>query len=109
MDAAVVDREASELARRVAEEFHPEKIILFGSRASGTADDESDIDLLVVMEHGGKPVRQAVAIRRFLNYFGALDLLVRSPGELERRVALGDWFLREVVSDGIVLYDRTHP
>jgi predicted nucleotidyltransferase len=101
--------EARELARRVAERFQPDKIILFGSLAAGYAESGSDIDLLVVMDCPYRPVEQAVAIRRFLDYARPLDVIVRTPAELERRLALGDWFLREVMEQGIVLYERPQP
>jgi len=33
---------------RLVAGFHPQRIILFGSQARGTADEHSDVDLLVV-------------------------------------------------------------
>lgn len=106
MESTVITPEVERLARRIAAEFRPEKIILFGSQAAGGADEGSDVDLLVVMESPLRPVEQAAEIRRFLKYSHPLDILVRSPAELERRLALGDYFLREVVSHGITLYER---
>ena len=94
-------------AREIAEKFKPEKIILFGSHATGRADAGSDVDLLVVMDHPGSPMDQAVAIRLFLNYRQPLDVLVRTPAELRQRLDLGDWFLREVVETGTILYERS--
>src|SRR5438874_1876437 len=99
--------EIQQLAQRVAQQFKPEKIILFGSHATGRADAGSDIDLLVVMDHPGSPMDQAVAIRLFLNYRQPLDVLVRTPAELRQRLDLGDWFLREVVETGTILYERS--
>src|SRR5437868_3341490 len=97
-----VSDEVQDLARRVAERFHPERIILFGSQAAGRADEGSDVDLLVIMDSPLRAVEQAVAIRRFLNYRRPLDVLVRAPAEIERRVALGDCFLREILEQGVV-------
>jgi hypothetical protein len=62
----------------------------------------------VVVEHSQRAVEQAIAVRRFLNYPGALDLLVRTPDELRRRLTLGDWFLRDILEYGTVLYERSH-
>ncbi|MBK7782541.1 MAG: nucleotidyltransferase domain-containing protein [Ardenticatenia bacterium] len=96
------------LADRVAEEFQPERIILFGSFVNGEPDADSDVDLLVVMETPMREVDQAIAIgQRWSHDFG-LDLIVRTPTNLNRRLALGDWFLREIVDHGQVLYERTH-
>jgi predicted nucleotidyltransferase len=50
-------------ARQVAERFHPEKIILFGSYAYGTPHEDSDVDILVVMP-ARKQIDQAVRIDR---------------------------------------------
>ena len=102
----MIAADIQELARRVAEAFNPERIILFGSQATGSTDEGSDVDLLVVMRYHGRPVEQAAAIRRFLNYARPLDILVRSPEELAHRVAQGDWFLRRAVEQGTVLYAR---
>jgi predicted nucleotidyltransferase len=104
----MIPADAQDIARKVAERFSPERIILFGSHATGAADAGSDIDLLVVMDCPGRPAEQAAAIRRYLNYTRPLDLLVRTPEDLERRLRLGDWFLREVMERGIVLYERPH-
>lgn len=101
-----MDAQIELIARRVAERFRPEKIILFGSHAAGAADAGSDIDLLVVMNCPGRPLDQAVAIRQFLEHRQPLDIIVRTPAELERRLALGDWFLRGIVERGTLLYER---
>src|SRR4026208_1607389 len=70
-------------ARQIAERFHPEKIILFGSYAYGTPHNESDVDLMVIM-----PVRDVVSMSirislAFERWF-SLDLLVRTPKQIER-------------------------
>src|SRR3954468_22216337 len=91
-------------ARQVAKSFHPEKIILFGSRAYGTPNDDSDVDLLVVM-----PTRdtsaQALRIWNALDAPFPMDLLVRTPVEWEWRLADGDMFIGEIAMRGKVLYE----
>ena len=96
------------VARDIAERFRPERIILFGSYAYGTPNDDSDVDLLVVMETGGDPVEIAGRILSETNRSCLLDVLVRTPQELRRRVELGDCFLREILAKGEVLYERAH-
>jgi predicted nucleotidyltransferase len=91
-------------ARRIAERFRPNKIILFGSFAYGTPRLDSDVDLMVVMP-AVNDFSQAVRIRYALPAPFPMDLLVRTPDELRRRVEDADWFLREVVEKGKVLYD----
>jgi predicted nucleotidyltransferase len=92
-------------SRHVAREFRPHKIILFGSYAYGRPTEASDVDLLVSMPHRGSAVRQAVKIEMKVHAPFPLDLLVRTPERLRRRVALGDWFLQEVLQKGRVLYE----
>lgn len=76
-------------------EFRPDKFILFGSYAYGAPNADSDVDLLVVMP-ARDHISQAVKIRLALPAPPfALDLLVRSPEKLQRRLAEGDSFLSE--------------
>ncbi len=95
------------VVKQVAEKFQPEKVILFGSYAYGTPKAESDVDLLVVMNTPLKQIDQAVRICQEIEYHFGLDLIVRTPETLERRLMLGDPFLAEVVHRGKVLYERT--
>ena len=99
--------EITEFARRVAEEFKPHRIILFGSHASGSADADSDVDLLVVMPYEDKSWYAATAIRERVRPGFPLDLLVRSPGEVGERLELGDPFFLEIADQGRVLYEST--
>jgi uncharacterized protein len=95
----------SRYARAVAEEFHPDKIILFGSYAYGTPHEDSDVDLLVVM-----PARnqhdQAVRILWRLAAPFPLDLIVRTPKEMAWRLEERESFLTTIVAQGKVLYEK---
>lgn len=91
-------------ARQIAERFQPEKIILFGSYAYGTPHEESDVDLLVIMP-AYDAVNQSIRICRAFDRPFALDLIVRTPRQIERGLRDDDWFLREVIEKGIVLYE----
>lgn len=93
-------------ARQIAEQFKPEKIILFGSYAYGKPHKDSDVDILVVMPAYDE-VNQAVRIRRRTDHPFPLDLIVRTPDDLRWRLEEGDWFMREIVSQGKVLYEKT--
>jgi len=95
----------AKLARQIAERFHPDSIILFGSHAYGEPDDDSDVDLLVIMP-AKNMVNQAAKIRLALDYDFPLDLIVRTPEYLEERLRMDDWFVREILSRGKVLYEK---
>ncbi len=92
-------------ARAIAEEFHPDKIILFGSHAYGTPHEDSDVDLLVIM-----PARnqhdQAVRIRWRLAAPFPVDLIVRTPKQMTWRLEESESFLTTIVSKGKVLYEK---
>jgi uncharacterized protein len=95
------------VVKQIAEQFQPDRIILFGSYAYGKPRPESDVDLLVVMDTSLRETEQAVQICQSIPYHFGLDLLVRTPATLTRRLALGDQFLHEIISEGKVLYERT--
>ena len=91
----------------LAREFNPDRVILFGSYARGKPTEDSDVDLLVIMNHNRrKNVEQAIAIDHRLDYSFPLDLLVRKPVEVKRRMALRDAFMLTVLKEGKVLYER---
>src|SRR5437868_9646696 len=90
-------------ARQVADQFQPEKIILFGSYAYGTPHADSDVDILVIMPARNQ-IDQACRIDDALDPPFPLDLIVRTPRNLVWRLAEGDSFLREVMTKGKVLY-----
>jgi predicted nucleotidyltransferase len=93
------------LARQIAEQFKPQKIILFGSYARGKPRPESDVDMLVIMNTPLKEVEQSIKICQQLQYMFGLDLIVYTPKHLAKRVKMGDWFLRDVLKEGKVLYE----
>jgi predicted nucleotidyltransferase len=78
---------------------------MFGSRASGTQHADSDVDLLVVMRHGGAAVEQAARIRRTVRAGFPLDIIVRSPSAIRKRLAMGDGFIRDILERGTVLHE----
>lgn len=94
-----------EFAIAIAREFHPERIILFGSHARGNVGPDSDVDLLVIMARNGKtPHEQAAEI--YLNCPSGfpVDILVRTSEEFEERLQMRDWFMRDIAREGVVLY-----
>jgi uncharacterized protein len=104
-----VSREAIDVAvARLAEQFRPRRVGLFGSYAAGRPTPDSDVDLLVIMDTALRPVEQAAVIRGGFRFPFPTDLLVRTPAQVEERVRLGDPFIREAFAGGIVLYEATH-
>jgi len=92
------------VADQIAARFAPRQIILFGSYARGNPRPESDVDLLVVM-HTKRAGEQSLAIRQAIECPFGLDLIVHTPESLRRRLKQGDFFLREIMEQGRVLYE----
>jgi uncharacterized protein len=72
------------LCKKIAEAYHPEKIILFGSHAYGTPTRESDVDLLIVMDYEDQPLGPTARMRLELGLVTPMDLLVRTPEEVKK-------------------------
>lgn len=94
-----------ELARQIAAEFQPRRIVLFGSRAYGRPRPDSDVDLLVVLPFTGSALKLAAEIVDRVNPSYSLDLVVRSPDDVAQRYKFGDPLIREAMDRGRVLYE----
>jgi len=97
-----------ELSQRIAKEFDPEKIILFGSYAYGTPQQYSDVDLLVLVRFEGSAFRKALEIEDRLDSSLYLDIVVRDPQDAERRYREGDPLIKDAFDRGRVMYERSH-
>ena len=97
-----------QLCTRIAHEFKPEKIILFGPHAYGRPTPESDLDVMVVMQFEGDPLEQAVTMLSRLNVLLPIDLLVRTPEQIQQRLEMGDSFMRDIIERGKVMYEAHH-
>ena len=96
-----------ETCNDIIREFAPQQVILFGSYAYGTPTEDSDVDLFVVMTGMKSNAREeAWEMKKRLPERFRLDLHVRSPEELAYRVSHNDWFLREILEKGDVLYEK---
>ena len=89
----------------IVRKFAPLQVILFGSYAYGAPTEDSDVDLLVVMDiPKSEFLSKAIEIRQHISYRFGLDLLIRSPEEIAYRVSYNDWFLREIAEKGEILH-----
>jgi predicted nucleotidyltransferase len=96
---------ADEIARR----YSPEKIILFGSYARGTANEDSDVDMLVIMDfQERRGAYKAAEIASGINPHFSLDLLVRKAEDVQWRIEQHDFFMMDVMKEGVVLYDAAY-
>lgn len=95
------------MVRRIVKACNPEKIILFGSHATGHASPGSDVDLLVVTERGESKRKQVVALYRILQEIDApKDIVVVRPEEFERFRDIPGSIIYPAAQEGQVLYER---
>lgn len=104
----VSSRTIAAFARKIAKQFNPQKIILFGSYAYGKPTEDSDVDMLVIMSFHGRNPEKATEIWMATRPKFPIDIMVRKPAELKKRLAMGDFFLRDIVNKGKVLYEAAH-
>ena len=94
-----------EIANKIVEHFHPDQIILFGSYAYGEPKTDSDLDLLVIMDTDLRPTARSAAIARICRpKYVAMDIVVRTPEEIQTHLQNFDPFLEEIFKLGRTLY-----
>jgi predicted nucleotidyltransferase len=96
--------EIKAVAEQIGRDFRPRKVVLFGSYARGKPTADSDVDLLVIMPLRGDPVYKSVEIALAARPGFPMDLLVRTPAEVRKRLAWNDSFIRDIMEKGKVLY-----
>jgi predicted nucleotidyltransferase len=94
---------------RLVNALRPEKIILFGSYAYGIPSPDSDVDLLVIMETSAPHVERYLTVSRLLRPRPfPVDILVKTPQEIRQALDQGDFFVREIMTHGLTLYEQDH-
>ncbi len=103
------EKEINKINEQIKEKYQPEKIILYGSSARGTITENSDIDLLIIKKTDKKRnerFREVRTIVRDLKRRIPFSPVVYTPNEIEQRINLGDFFIKEILEKGKVLYER---
>ncbi|MCS7310453.1 MAG: nucleotidyltransferase domain-containing protein [Armatimonadetes bacterium] len=97
-----------DIVKKLVESYAPQKIILFGSYASGRAREDSDIDLLIVKDTQQPHLDRWREVKRLLRDRSrrvSISPLVYTSEEIAQRLAVKDFFIAEILEKGIVLYD----
>ena len=92
-------------AQTIIDNFSPRKIILFGSHAYGKPGKDSDVDLLVILKTTRNTLDAAVSIRQAIDHDFPIDIIVRTPRQIQQRLRWGDSFIKEIMEKGEVLYE----
>ena len=95
------------IVNKLVAEYAPTQVILFGSYAYGAPGPDSDIDLLIIKETPERFIDRWMAVKRILTGTHPsvpLEAIVLTPDEIEKRLAVGDQFIKEIFNKGEVLY-----
>ncbi len=105
LDKKIIDQITESL-----KSFEPEKVILFGSQASGLASPDSDIDLFIIKNVPPDEVRnlrikiKLVLYSNLKNFKSGIDIILDSEERVLSRIAMGDLFYKEIFQKGKVIY-----
>ncbi len=94
-----------EFVDEIAHRYSPHKIVLFGSQVSGGQNEDSDVDLLVIMDFEGRRSQKAAEILCAIDHPFPVDLFLRTPEEIRHRLEIGDYFMKSIIAEGRILYD----
>ncbi len=101
----IKQKEIQSVVKRIAESYKPEKIYLFGSFAWGKPTKDSDVDLFIIKNTEARHLDRDKTVRRIINRELPADLLIYTPQETQRRLGIGDFFIRNILQKGKILYE----
>ncbi len=100
-------KEIKKITDEIVKNYKPEKIILFGSCARGNPTEDSDVDLFIVKKTKQLRTKRHLEVdRMFLDRAVPLDILVYTPREIKERLSLGDFFIKNIIQKGKIIYDK---
>ena len=100
-----LEKEIESITQQIIEKYGPEKIVLFGSAVRGQWDLNSDADFLIIKKdtplYGSERIRE---LSRVIERNIPVDFLIYRPEEFNKRLKMGDPFLKAIIKEGKVLY-----
>ena len=97
-----------EITRCIVQTSNPEKIILFGSYARGTAGADSDLDLLVIVPAAQHLRQESLRVRRSLRgMLASVDIVIATSEQIKRLGNTAGLIYQSALREGKVLYERS--
>lgn len=107
MKKIYLQREIQNITNQIVTKYKPEQIILFGSAARGKFGPDSDLDFLVIKKRVPQSnIHRRWELRYLIDETVPIDFLVLKPGELKKRLQMGDPFFETILKEGKVLYGQ---
>jgi len=105
MNSKTIQQKIQEIANNIAKKHKPDKVILFGSYAWGKPNENSDVDLMVVKKTkntriAAREIDGSIHPRPF-----AIDIIVYHPEQLKKRLKTKDFFVKDILTKGKILYE----
>ena len=103
----VKPKKIKKIVDQIKKKYKPEKVILFGSFAYGKPNKDSDVDLFIVKKTKEIRTKRHLKVdRMLLDRDIPLDILVYTPQEIKKRISLGDFFIKNIIQKGKILYAK---
>jgi len=103
-----VQEQLNQITQNIVAKFKPERIVLFGSYASGKPSEDSDFDLLVIKNTKLRPIDRDREVRRVLpaDRKKGVDLIIITPQEADRAFREKNIFINKLFNEGKELYAK---
>lgn len=98
-------RQLQTIIKKIVNNSHPRKIILFGSATNPNNDNPNDFDLLIIKHMNVPRLHRRAEILKEIDYNIPLDILVFTPEEVEFLINHKSPFLNDLMEKGVVLYE----
>ena len=106
-ESEIIQKKIQAIADRIAAEYKPEKIILFGSYAWGKPHKDSDLDFFIIKKTSDPMLKRSMDVDRlFFPREFAMDFLVYTPKQIKERKQMGDSFIIDILDKGKLLYAK---
>ena len=93
----VKKNQIKKIVLKAAEKVKPKKVILFGSYAYGKPNKDSDVDLLFIKNTNLSFVNRYCLVSKNIDHKFPMDILVKTPAEVKKRLKMGDPFYKEII------------
>ncbi|MCX5751913.1 MAG: nucleotidyltransferase domain-containing protein [Candidatus Saganbacteria bacterium] len=102
-----MEEDIESIAGKIAKGVNPKRLVLFGSRALGRANQNSDIDLCVINNEIKDKSQEFIRIRKLLkDFIQPIDILFFSEDEFKKRKDIWGTIQYEIDKKGKILYER---
>lgn len=91
---------------QIKKQYKPQKIILFGSAATGEPKEGSDIDIFIIKDTDKRALARVDEVMDFIDPDIPVELHIYTQKEVDERLKLGDFFIRDILQNGKVLYEK---